>query len=174
LFEKLIDIIINFIDNIIPFVIIKEYNRGVRFRFGKFNSVLEPGISIKIPFFDNIDEVTVVTTTLSIPVQSITTLDKKQIVTKAVVRYNISDVKPFMLTIYDSVDAISDTTQAIIKKQLASKNLEDCVDNKIDILITKNVAKEVIKWGVTIEKVTLTDIGEISSIRLFNENDAIG
>jgi hypothetical protein len=79
-----------------------------------------------------------------------------------------------MLTIYDSVDAISDTTQAIIKKQLASKNLEDCVDNKIDILITKNVAKEVIKWGVTIEKVTLTDIGEISSIRLFNENDAIG
>ena len=173
MFEKLIDIIISFIDNIVPFVIIKEYNRGVRFRFGKFKSVLEPGIAFKIPFFDDIEVVTVVTTTLSIPVQSITTLDKKQIVTKAVVRYNISDIKSFMLTIYDTVDAISDTTQAIIKKQLAAKNLEDCVDNNIDVLITKNVAKEVIKWGVAIEKVTLTDIGEISSIRLFNESNTI-
>ena len=40
----------------------------------------------------------------------------------------------------------------------------------IDNEITKKLRIEVKKWGINVEKVTLTDIGLISSIRLFNEN----
>ena len=74
---------------------------------------------------------------------------------------------------YDSKDAIADTTQAIIKEQVTTRKWEDCNNLKLDNDITIKLRREVKKWGIYIDKVTLTDIGIIKSIRLFNETEAI-
>lgn len=79
-----------------------------------------------------------------------------------------------MLTVYDAQDAIADTTQSIIKTQIAEKNFEECVSNEFDNTITKKLRNEVKHWGIDIDKVTLTDIGQIKSLRLFNEGTLIG
>lgn len=167
MFDKLIDFLLNFIEDLIPFTIITEYNRGVLFRFGKFKKVLEPGIVWKIPFFDKYDVRTVITTTLSIPEQSLMTKDAKHLVVKAMVKYNISDIKANVLKINDPVDAISDTTQSVIKEQISERTLEECFDNELDNIITKKVRVQVRHWGVEIEKVTLTDIANMKSLRIF-------
>ena len=78
MFDKLIDVIINFIEDIIPFVFIKEYDRAIRFRTGRFHKTCGPGLVWKIPFFDKVETTTIVTTTISIPTQSVTTSDEKQ------------------------------------------------------------------------------------------------
>lgn len=170
MFDKLIDLIVQFIDNIVPFVTIQSYNRAVLFRFGIAKKVLGPGIHFKIPFFDAVDERTVITTTLSIPEQSLTTFDQKEIVVKAVVKYNINDIWKNVLNIYDPVDAISDTTQAVIKEQVTKRTFSECADNEMDNEITKKVRLQVKNWGIDIEKVTLTDNGKIKSLRIFTGN----
>ena len=143
---------------------------GVILRGGKFLKVINPGFHFKIPFFDDVLKSVVVVTTLTIPVQSITTKDNKDVVVKSVVKYTIDDIKAFILNVYDAIDAISDTTQAIIKEQITTKTWEQCRNPNVDNEITKKLRVEVKKWGINIEKVTLTDIGIIRSIRLFNEN----
>ncbi len=167
--DKLLDFIINFIEDILPFFVVKEYQQAIVLRFGKYYKTCEKGFYWKIPFVDDPMKDLVTTTTLTIPSQSITTRDEKQLVVKAVVKYNIDDIKAFLLEVYDAKDAISDTAQAIIKEQITIRDWAECNNIKVDNEITKKLRAEVKKWGIYIDKVTLTDIGIISSVRLFNE-----
>lgn len=170
--DKLIDFFLNLIEDILPITFVKEYDRGVVFRAGKYRSTLEPGPWWKIPFIDKVETTCVTTTTINVPTQSLTTSDQKQIVVKAVVKYKITDIKAFYLNVQDAKDAISDTTQAIIKERITGKTWMECADNQMDNDITKKVRGAVKHWGIEIEKVTLTDIGLIRSLRLFNETIA--
>ena len=168
--EKILEFLLSIINDVLPFYTVKQYEMGVILRGGKFLRVTNPGFHFKIPFFDDVIKSVVVVTTLTIPVQSITTKDNKDVVIKSVVKYTIDDIKSFTLNVYDAIDAISDTTQAIIKEQITTKTWEQCRNPNVDNEITKKLRTEVKRWGINIEKVTLTDIGIIRSIRLFNEN----
>lgn len=167
--DKIIEFLLNLIDKIIPVFVILPYQKAVLYWCGKYVKTIGEGIHWKFPFLHTYDKHTFVTTTLTIPTQSLTTKDGLQVVVKSVVKYKIDDIKLFILEVYDSVDAISDTTQCIIKEQITERNWKDCSDNELDNLITKKLRVEVKRWGINVEKVTLTDIGLIRSIRLFNE-----
>jgi len=174
MFDKLIEFILNMMEDVIPVYFIKQYNNGILLRMGKFKRVVKPGVVFKIPFLDKIEVQTVVTTTLSVPTQSVITQDEKQLVVKAVVKYKIVDVEAFILTVYDATDAISDITQAIIKEQIAIRTFKQCIENDFDNTVTKKLRVEVRRWGIDVERVTLTDIGQIKSLRLFNEGSLLG
>ena len=174
MFDKLIEFLLNIIEDIMPVFFVKQYNNGILLRMGKFVRVVKPGVVFKIPFLDKVEITTIVTTTLSVPTQSVITKDKKQLVVKSVVKYKISDVELFMLNVYDSTDAISDITQAIVKEQISLRTFEECTDNDFDNTVTKKLRVEMKKWGIEVDRVTLTDIGQIKSLRLFNEGALIG
>lgn len=169
MFDKLVEILINWIEQILPVVIIPSYEKGVQLRFGNFKKVLEPGIHFKIPFGDEIIHQHVVVTTLSLPAQSLYTLDKQNFVVKGVVKYKISDVKTFLLEVYDAKDALSDMTMSIVKNIIISIPAEKCIDPELDNLLTKKARVEAKKWGVDIQQVTLTDVAPIRSYRLIND-----
>jgi len=73
-----------------------------------------------------------------------------------------------LLETWDAVDAISDTTQGIIKDEIMDLDLAE-ITKDTDNAITIKARREAKRWGVKIEKVTFTNLGEIKSIRLFNE-----
>ena len=54
MFDKLVDLLVRFSMDILPFVIIEQWNGAVQLRFGKFIKVLSPGIHFRIPFFDSV------------------------------------------------------------------------------------------------------------------------
>lgn len=170
MFDKLIDLISEWFDKINPFVIIRAYQNGVYLRNGKFRKVLLPGLHYKVPFIDEVIEQHVVMTTMSLPAQSLYTTDKQNIVVKSIVKYRIADVKVFVLEVFDATDVISDITQAIIKKLVVSRALEECISHDLDTDITKKVREKAKSLGVEIQQVTLTDIAPIRSYRLINDN----
>jgi len=169
MFDKLIDVILHFIDKIVPFWIIPEYDNGVLLTFGKYSKTLQPGLHFKIPFLQEIIQHHVVTALMSIPQQSLTTKDGKQIVVKVVIKYKVEDVKPLLLEVWDSNDAISDITQAIVKKQVHIRTWQECLDEDIDNEIAKKLRVEVKKWGIYIESVTMTDMGITKSLRIYHD-----
>lgn len=77
MFDKLIDFMLNMLYDILPVWFVKQYDNGIFLRMGKFVRVVKPGVVWKIPFIDKIETQTIVTTTLSVPTQSVLTLDKK-------------------------------------------------------------------------------------------------
>jgi len=169
MFDKLVDLVVQWIEQLLPVVIIPSYEEGVRLSFGKFRKVLHPGIHFKIPFADEILRQHVVVTTISLPAQSLYTLDKQNFVVKGVIKYKISDVKTFLLEVYDAKDALSDMTMSIIKNIVISIPAEKCIDPELDVILTKKARVEAKKWGVEIQQVTLTDVAPIRSFRLIND-----
>ncbi len=174
MFDKLIEFLLNIIEDILPVFFVKQYDNGILLRMGKFKKIVHPGVVFKIPFLDKVETTTIVTTTLSVATQSVVTKDEKQLVVKSVVKYKVSDVELFMLNVYDATDAIADITQAIIKEQIAQRNFKECIENDFDNTVTKKLRVEVRKWGIEVDRVTLTDIGQIKSLRLFNEGSLLG
>ena len=168
--DKLFEFLSQWISDLLPMVIVPSYEEGVLLRFGKFKKVLYPGLHFKIPFGDEVIRQHVVVTTLSLPAQSLYTADRQNFVVKGVVKYKISDVKTFLLEVYDAKDALSDMTLSIIKNIVTSMTSDKCVDPELDNILTKKARVEAKKWGVEIQQVTLTDIAPIRSYRLINDS----
>lgn len=169
MFDKLIEIISNSFEQTLPVIVIRDYEMGVLLRKGKYKKTLSPGLHLKIPFLDEVISQHVVVTTLSLPPQSLYTKDKNNVVVKGVVKYRISDVKTFLLEVYDAQDAISDMIQSIIKNIIMDKTVDECTDQELDNTLTKKARVEARKWGVEIQQVTLTDLAPIRSFRIIND-----
>ena len=169
MFDRLIDLISNWLEQLLPFFIVRDYEEAVVLRFGKFHRVAKPGFHWRIPFVDEPMEQHVVITTLSLPPQSLYTKDKQNIVVKGVIKYRISDIQTFVLEVYDAQDTISDMTQSIIKNIIMDKTLDECVDPEIENTLAKKARVEAKKLGVEIQQVTLTDLAPIRSFRLIND-----
>jgi regulator of protease activity HflC (stomatin/prohibitin superfamily) len=168
MFDKLIDVVLQFIDDILPFVVVEHYNRGVRLRFGKNKGVLEPGFHWKIPFADSILTHMVKTTTMGLFPQTVTTKDGQSVVVCAVVKYEVDNVEQLLLEVNDPVDAVSDMTKGIIRDTLITTNWSECNDPEIVRQIRDKAAREASKWGIKIRAVTLTDLAVMKSLRILN------
>ena len=91
MFDKLILVIQQFGHSIMPVFVVDMWEKALVLRFGKFNDIKEPGLHWKIPFVDSVWHQTVVTQSIHLHPQSITSLDYKNIVVRAIVRYDIAD-----------------------------------------------------------------------------------
>lgn len=152
-----------------PFFIVEQFNEAVQLRFGKLYKHRTGGVYSKIPFVDTVYEHAIVPTTMPLSSQSLVTRDDKNIVVKGIIKFKVSNVETFLLQVWGASEAIEDMTKAIIKKVITSHSWEDCKKLDIDNQITIKARIEAKKWGIEILQVTLTDIGLIWSVRLFND-----
>ena len=156
-------------ETISPFFILREYERGVLLRFGKYRKTYDsPGLYFKIPLVDEPITCNITTRTERVGHQSLTTKDKKEVVVSSMVKYHIEDVKIYLLEVEEAIEAIADITQGIIKRHITDTDWIDCINNDFDKDITKEVRKEVKKWGITIDLITITEIATSPSLRLIN------
>lgn len=169
MFDKLITLIQSFWQQLSPFYIVDMWEKALHLRFGKFHTINEPGLHIKIPFIDSVWHQTVVTQSIHLHPQSITSADYKNIVVRAIVRYDICDAFLFLTKLAHPTDVLVDTTGAMIREIIEERNWEDLVD--IEDELTEKIGIKVRDWGICIEKVTLTDLAEIQSIRLIGDSE---
>jgi len=171
--EKLLEMAVEFAERLTPVYFVKEYQRGVMFRGGRFKGEITPGTHFKWPIFDDIEVFLVATTTMALPAQSVTTRDGRNVVIKSRIKYRVSNVKVFGVEVADALDALSDMVCGIQFDLIRSMTWEESCLANLDEVITADAKKEAKKWGITIEKVTVTDYSEMRSIRLFNEGGKV-
>jgi membrane protease subunit HflC len=176
MFDKLIDFILNQIKNIIPFVIIFQFQNGVRYTFGRKSKVLKPGIHFKFPYVQTVLSDNVVDTTMVLPAQSVITSDGKELIVKGVVGFSIENIEDFYNKVYDTRSAISDKTCIIIRNTISVNEFETCITNVggINDALTEDTQSEVAQYGIKINFVALIDLTESPSFRLFNETLQLG
>lgn len=167
--DKLIEFLLSILDQALPIKIIAEYQKGAMFRGGAFTQVLLPGIHFKIPFFDEVDVYVTATTTLTLPPQSVTTKDGKSIVIRAQIKYKVQDLAIFAVEVADAIDALSDMTGGIIHNAVRTRSFAELCVMDLDSELTKSARPEAKTWGIALQKVTVTDLAEMRSYRLFTE-----
>ena len=172
--DKLIDFILSLLDYIMPVYVVKEYQGAVVFRAGHFKFVKRAGLHWKWPFVDFVDVYGMATTTLTLPVQSVTTKDGMEVVVKGQVKYQVEDLEIYGVQVVDARDALSDTTCGIIFGIVHGMTWEEACSADLNAQISIPCRREGKKWGVKVHQVTLTDFSKMRSIRLFNEGANLG
>ena len=170
MFDKLIQLLQTFGHSLSPVFVVDMWEKALVLRFGKFEDIKEPGLHWKIPFVDSVWHQTVVTQSIHLHPQSITSLDYRNIVVRAIVRYDIADCYLFLTKLAHPTDVLVDTTGAMIREIIEERNWEDLVD--IEVELTEKIGLKVREWGINIEKVTLTDLAEINSVRVISDVDS--
>jgi len=167
MFDKLVALIERFGYQLMPFVIIEQWNGAVQLRYGKWIKNLPAGIHFKIPFFDSVIESPMITQSVNLPSQTLTTLDEQSIVLKSIIRYRVSNIQTYLLSVMHANDVLIDTTQGIIRDVVEMTRWNDLVD--VNSQITNEVKEYVVKWGIEVEAVTITDLGIVKSFRIFGD-----
>lgn len=170
MFDKLIDLIVTFMNDVLPFKIVDQWEQGVHLRFGKFKKVTYPGLNWKIPFFDQVITTPVITQTVNLKPQTVTSEDDKSVVLSSIVRYYIHDVRRFLLGVMHANDVLVDTTQGIIRDMVEGSRWDDLYD--LGSIVTPEVNEQVEKWGITVEQVSFPDLGQITTYRIMTDGNS--
>lgn len=142
------------------FTIVKEYERAIKFRFGKFVQVMEPGIRLVIPLIHVYKRIDLRTITQDVPQQKCITKDNVTITINAVVYYKVSDAKKAVLEVKDAYFAVTQLAQTTLRNSIGGVKLDELLSNLkvISKEIKEIVDTETDPWGIKVEKVEIKDI----------------
>ena len=91
--------------------VLKEYQRGVIFTFGRFDKVKGPGIILVIPIVQQMSKVDLRTVVMEVPPQDVISRDNVSVKVNAVIYFRIIDPEKAIIQVADVYDATSQLAQ---------------------------------------------------------------
>jgi regulator of protease activity HflC (stomatin/prohibitin superfamily) len=139
---------------------INQYERGVKFTFGKFSSVMEPGWRLVWPIIQGYQKVDVRTKAVDVPDQNAITRDNVSVRVNAVIYYKVGDANKAILEVEDFKYAISQYAQTTMRNIVGEVTLDELLSSrdKIADRIREIVDKETDEWGLMVQNVELKDV----------------
>jgi regulator of protease activity HflC (stomatin/prohibitin superfamily) len=140
--------------------IVKQYERGVVFRFGRLIGTREPGFRLIIPFVDVMHRVSLRIVTMPIQSQGIITRDNVSVGVAAVAYYRVIDAVKSVIAIENVRAAIDQIAQTTLRKVVGQHNLDEILaeTDKINTDIRQILDVVTVEWGVEVTLVELKDI----------------
>ena len=140
--------------------VIAQYERGVRFTFGRYSGIMQPGLNFIFPLFQTFVKIDMRTRVIDVPYQEALTKDNISAKVNAVVYYKVISPDKAVLEVEDYKYAVSQLAQTTMRNIIGEVELDDLLANreKIATKISQIVDKATDPWGIKIEIVDLKDI----------------
>jgi len=141
--------------------VINEYERGVRFTFGKYTGTVNPGWRLAFPVFQRMVKVDMRVTVMDVPSQLAITSDNVSTTINAVLYYQVFKAESAILEVSNYMYAISQLAQTTMRNVVGEVQLNDLLKSREAIAdrIKTIVDKASDPWGLKVTSVELKDIG---------------
>lgn len=139
---------------------VNEYERGVRFRFGKYRDEMKPGWRIVWPIIDSWQKVDIRIKAVDVPDQEAITRDNVSARVNAVIYYRVEDSTRAIIKVQNFYFAVSQLAQTTMRNVIGEIPLDDLLSKRIDVAnkIQRIIDKATDIWGIKVESVELKDI----------------
>jgi regulator of protease activity HflC (stomatin/prohibitin superfamily) len=141
--------------------IVKQYERGVKLRFGRYVSTMDPGLRFMIPYVDRVIKVDMRTLTWVLEErQEIITRDNVTVHVDAVVYFNVIDPVKAVLEVEDYKTATEQLALTSLRSVLGQSDLDellshrDRVNARLREIIDEHTEDP---WGIRISLVEVKD-----------------
>ena len=140
--------------------ILREYERGVIFRWGKLKSAKGPGLIFLIPFIDRMVRMDLRVVTIDVPKQEIMTRDNVPATVDAVVYFRVVDPEAAVVKVENFLKASSLISQTTLRKVLGQSELDELLAHreKINIQLQEIIDRQTAPWGVKVSLVEVRDV----------------
>lgn len=140
--------------------ILREYERAVVFRLGKFFRVKGPGLILLIPFIDRIERVDLRVLTINVERQEVITGDNVTVHVDAIVFFRVIDPEKAVIQVERYMDATTWLAQATLRSIVGQVELDqllaerETVNRKIQDIIDRQTDP----WGIKVVSVEIRDV----------------
>src|ERR1700689_3372246 len=140
--------------------VVKQYEQGVLFRFGRVLGERAPGFRLIIPFVDVLHRISLRIVTMPIQSQGIITRDNVSVDVSAVAYFKVVDAVKSVVAIENVYSAIDQIAQTTLRKVVGQHTLDETLSetDKINLDIRAILDVTTIEWGVQVTLVELKDI----------------
>jgi regulator of protease activity HflC (stomatin/prohibitin superfamily) len=139
---------------------INQYQRGVKFTFGKYTGMMEPGWRLVWPIIQTYRKVDIRVKAVDVPDQNAITRDNVSVAVNAVIYYKVSSAEKAILEVENFSYAISQYAQTTMRNIVGEVSLDELLAGRDRIAdrIREIVDKETDAWGLKVNNVELKDI----------------
>jgi len=139
---------------------IDQYERGIKFQFGKFKTVMEPGWRLVIPIIQSYGKVDMRTKAVDVPDQEAMTKDNISVTINAVLYYNVASAEKAILEVENYEYAMGQLAQTTMRNAIGEATLDELLSNREEVSkkIKNQVDTATDPWGISVRGVELKDI----------------
>ncbi len=154
--------------------IVYEYKRALKFRFGKYIKILQPGFRWIIPIVETIQVVDIRVITINIVSQEVMTEDNVPCSIDGVVFFKIDNPEKAVLEVEEFSFAITQLAQAALRDVCGKVELDTILSKREEMgkNIKSIVEQETKEWGIVINDVKIKDIQLPENMRRMMANQA--
>jgi len=140
--------------------IVKEYERGVVFRLGKFAGVRGPGLILLIPYVESMMRMDLRTVTLDVPRQEAITRDNVTVGVNAVVYFRVVNPEDAVIRVENHRLATHQISQTTLRSVLGQSELDELLAQRerINERLQSIIDEHTDPWGVKVSVVEIKDV----------------
>ena len=140
--------------------ILREYERGVIFRWGKLKGAKGPGLIFLIPFVDRMVKMDLRVVTIDVPKQEVMTRDNVPATVDAVVYFRVVDPESAVVKVENFLKATSLIAQTTLRSVLGQAELDELLAHreKINLQLQEIIDRQTEPWGVKVTAVEVNDV----------------
>ncbi|MEK7552075.1 MAG: slipin family protein [Patescibacteria group bacterium] len=139
---------------------INQYERGVKFMFGKYHKLMNPGWRLVFPVIQTYQKIDMRTKAVDVPDQNAITKDNVPVNVNAVIYYKINSADKAILEIENYQYAIMQYAQTTMRNVVGEATLDELLASrdKVADRIEKLVEEVTTAWGIDVSSVELKDV----------------
>lgn len=142
------------------FRVLREYERGIIFFLGRFQTVKGPGLIIVIPGIQQIVKVDLRTKVYDVPSQDVISRDNISVKVSAVIYFRVVDPEKAIINVEDFFEATSQLAQTTLRSILGQHELDEMLTqrDKLNSGIQKLLDEQTDAWGIKVANVEIKHI----------------
>ena len=148
--------------------VIKQYERGLVFRFGRvLPAIRGPGLNLITPGIDRLRKVNMQIVTMPVPAQDGITRDNVTVKVDAVVYFNVSDPVRAVVNVQDYRFAVAQVAQTSLRSMIGKSELDDLLSNRerLNEGLEVMIDSPALEWGIHIDRVEIKDVALPDSMK---------
>lgn len=140
--------------------ILKEYERGVIFFLGRFQTVKGPGLIILIPGLQKMTKVDLRVIVMDVPTQDVISRDNVSVKVNAVIYFRIIDPEKAVIRVANVFEATSQLSQTTLRSVLGQHELDDMLSerDKLNADIQAILDQRTDNWGIKVQNVEIKHV----------------
>jgi len=141
--------------------VIKQYERGVVYRFGRVQSAVRgPGLTWLIPIADRLDKVNMQIITMPVPAQDGITRDNVTVRVDAVIYFNVGEPVRAAVDVQNYMSAVGQLAQTSLRSIIGKSDLDDLLSNRegLNQGLELMIDSPALGWGIHIDRVEIKDV----------------
>jgi regulator of protease activity HflC (stomatin/prohibitin superfamily) len=140
--------------------ILMEYERGVIFRLGRYTRTGGPGLTLIIPFIEQLRRIDLRLVTMDVPPQDVITRDNVSVKVNAVLYFRVIKPEDAVINVEDFLYATSQLAQTTLRSVLGQAQLDELLSarEKINEELQTILDRQTDPWGIKVTNVEVKHV----------------